>query len=70
MPNTTSFAVQYRKLIDRNFEADATALARTRKNLVAQLSAHSPPSEANRLWTKADRHVIIHSKNETGEEEK
>ncbi len=70
MPNTTSFAVQYRKLIDHNFEADATALARTRKKLIAQLSAHSPPSEANRLWTKADRHVIIHSKNETGEEEK
>ena len=70
MPNDTSFAVQYRKLIDHNFEADAAALARTRSNLIAQISAHSPPSQTNRLWTKTKEYDTIHSENKTGEEEK
>ena len=45
MPNDTSFSVLYRKFIERNFEADPAAIARTRSTLAAQLSANSPPSE-------------------------
>ena len=67
MPNDTSFAVRYRKLIDHNFEADSEALARTRSNLIAQISAHSPPSQTDQLWTKTKKYDII-LKYETGEE--
>ena len=70
MPNDTSFAVQYRKLIDHNFEADPEALARTRSNLIAQLSAHSPPAQANLLWTKTTKYDTIHFEQKTGEEER
>lgn len=49
MPNDTSFAVLYKKLIDRNFEPDPQKLARTRGSLLAQLTARDPPTQAKRL---------------------
>lgn len=70
MPNDTSFAVLYRKFIARNFEADPEALARTRGNLAAQLSAHSPPSEPKRLWTQTRKYDTIQPVTEKGEETK
>lgn len=70
MPNDTSFALLYKKLIDRNFDADTEALARTRGNLIAQLSAHSPPIMQSRLWTKRSKYDIIHQTIDSGEETK
>ena len=70
MPNNTDFAVLYRKLMERNFEADPESLTRTRGNLVAQLAAHSPPTEEKRLWTQTKKYDTIHSVEEKGEEKK
>lgn len=67
MPNNTNFSILYRKLMDHNFEADPAALAQTRSNLIAQLSAHSPPSHANPMWTKTKRNDTMHSVEEKGE---
>ena len=69
MPNNTSFAILYKKLVDHNFEADSNALARTRSNLVAQLSAHSPPADQNQLWTKTKKYDTFHTPAK-GEEKK
>lgn len=70
MPNDTSFAVLYKKLIDRNFEANPQKLARTRGSLLAQLTARDPPTQAKRLWTQTDAYDKIHSDDDTGEENK
>lgn len=70
MPNDTSFAVLYRKFIERNFDADPEALARIRGNLAAQLSAHSPPGDAKRLWTQTRKYDTIQIVTEKGETEK
>lgn len=70
MPNDTSFAVQYKKLIDHNFEPEPKRLARTRSSMLAQLSAEFPPSQSDRLWTKAKKSDTINNAEETGEEKK
>ena len=67
MPNDTSFAVMYKKLVDRGFEPDPQRLARVRRELLGQLSAQSPPTRTNRLWTNQASHDTIHSEHETGE---
>ena len=68
MPNDTYFAVMYKKLVDRNFEPDPQKLARTRRNLLGQLSDYSPSARANRLWTKNAKCDKLHLECETGEE--
>ncbi len=70
MPNDTSFAVQYKKLIDHNFEPDPKQLTRTRSSMLAQLSAEFPPSQHNRLWTKTKKTDTINDTEQTGEEKK
>ena len=42
MPNETSFAELFQKLVKHNYEADPEQLARTRSNLITQLSALRP----------------------------
>ncbi len=70
MPNDTSFAVMYKKLVDRGFEPDPERLARIRRDLIGQLASHSPPAPATRLWTNHSAYDTIHSETETGEEKK
>ena len=70
MPNDTSFAVQYKKLIDHNFDPDPQQLARTRSNLLEQLSAQAPPAPGRPLWTKTKKSATIENAEQTGEEEK
>ena len=70
MPNDTRFAVLYKKLVDHTFEAEPERLARTRNDLIAQLSACRPPTQAERLWTKAKKSDTINLAAETGETEK
>lgn len=70
MPNVTSFAVQYKKLIDHNFEPDPRRLSRTRSSMLAQLSAEFPSSQSDRLWTRTKKSDTINNDEETGEEKK
>ena len=67
MPNDTSFAVMYKKLVDRGFEPDPDRLARVRRELLGQLSAQDPPARTTRLWTNPTTCDKIHPKRETGE---
>ena len=43
MPNDTSFAVMYKKLVDRNFEPEPQMLKKIRSNLMGQISAQASP---------------------------
>ena len=68
MPNDTSFAIMYKKLVDHNFDPDPQQLARSRSYLVTQLSVHGPPDRANRLWTQTKKYDTIHSGKKEGEQ--
>ncbi len=70
MPNDTSFAVMYKKLVDHNFDPDPQKLTRTRSHVMGQIFAHSPPKMANLIWTKQTNCDRIHSELETGEDTK
>lgn len=52
MPNDTSFAVLYKKLVDHNFEADPKQLVHTRHKLVTLLSARRSPAQEEWTWTR------------------
>jgi hypothetical protein len=70
MPNDTSFAILYRRLIDRNFDPPPARLARNRGELIARLSALSPPPGAKELWTITEKYDNIKTAKENGEEKK
>ena len=72
MPNDTSFAVLYKKLIDRNFEPDPQRLAEIRASLLSQLTARDPPMQADRLWTQKRKYDTMNpdeKKEKKGNEE-
>lgn len=72
MPKDTSFAVLYKKLVDRNFEPDPQQLARTKRLLFGQLSALGPPAQADQkqIWTIPENYDTIRTFENTGESEK
>ena len=70
MPNDTSFAVLYKKLIDRNFEPDPQRLAGIRASVLSQLTGRDPPTQADRLWTQKEKYDTMNSDEEKGEERK
>ena len=70
MPNDTSFAVMYKKLVDRNFDPDPEKITRTRRNLMGQIFAQGSPEKEKQVWTKQSDCGRIHSEFVTGEEMK
>lgn len=71
MPNDTSFAVMYKKLVDRNFEPEPQMLKKIRSNLMGQISAQaSPVTKEKQIWTKRSDCDKIPSGTRIGEEKK
>lgn len=66
MPNETSFAELFQKLVKHNYEADPEQLARTRSNLIAQLSALRPTAQSNWTWTQTPNYDTINSTEQAG----
>ena len=70
MPNDTSFAIKYKKLIDHNFEPEPERAARARRDLIALIAACTPPPPEKQLWTKTNKYDTISNADGTGEEMK